>query len=168
MKNSFDISFFIQPDEELRRKWKIERDTKERGYSKEKILKQLKEREQDSLKYIQSQAKFADVLISFKNPIINNEKLELHLKINNNLDLEILLLELTKFKDFKYDYQINQNHHHLIFYKGISSKKVEEIAYNINSEIDELLSDSPLWESGFNGILQLVQIACVQSKLTYE
>ena len=109
-----------------------------------------------------------DVLISFKNTIINNEKLELHLKINNNLDLEILLLELTKFKDFKYDYQINQNHNHLIFYKGISSKKVEEIAYNINSEIDELLSDSPLWESGFNGILQLVQIACVQSKLTYE
>ena len=66
MKNSFDISFFIKPDEELRKEWKINRDTTKRGYSKEKILKQLKEREHDSLRYIQSQAKLADVIISFK------------------------------------------------------------------------------------------------------
>ena len=168
MKNSFDISFFIQPDEDLRKEWKISRDTKKRGYTKEKILKQLKDREQDSLKYIQSQAKSADVLISFQNSRTNNEKLELHMKINNNLDMQILLFELNKEVDFKYDYKIDQKHHHLVFYNGIRAKKAEEIAYNINSEIDELLSVVPIWENGFNGILQLIQIACIQSKLTNE
>ena len=166
MKNSFDISFFIQPDENLRKEWKINRDTKKRGYSKEKILKQLKEREQDSLKYIKSQAKSADVLISFQNSITNNEKLELHLKINNNLDIEILLFELNKETD--YDYQIDQNHHHLVFHKGISKDKVEQIAYSINPEIDELLSPKPKWANDFEGIQQLIQIACVQTKLTNE
>ena len=166
MKKSFDISFFIQPDENLRKEWKINRDTKKRGYSKEKILKQLKEREQDSLKYIQSQAKSADVLISFQNSITNNEKLELHLKINNNLDIEILLFELNK--EIDYDYQINQNHHHLVFYKGISKEKVEQIAYSINPEIDELLSPTPKWANDFEGLQQLIQIACVQTKLTSE
>lgn len=168
MKNSFDISFFIKPEEDLRKEWKINRDTIKRGYSKEKILKQLKDREQDSVQYIQSQAKLADVLISFKNSKINNERLELHLKINNNIDIEKLLLELNNEIDFKFDYQIDQNHHHLVFYKGISKNKIEQIAYSVNTELDELLSDEPIWENDFSGILQLVQIICVQSKLSNE
>ncbi len=168
MRNSFDISFFIQPDEKLRRKWKIERDTKKRGYSKEKILKQIKERENDSLKYIRSQAEKADVWINLKASNLSKEGLILNIKINSNLDLEILLLELNNLKDFKYDYHIDQLHHHLVFYEGIGSKTVEEIAYNINSEIDELFSDIPHWEENFNGILQIIQIACIQSKLSNE
>jgi hypothetical protein len=98
----------------------------------------------------------------------NEEGLVLQLKINSNLDLEILLSELNRIKNFKYDYYIDQKQHHLTFYKGISSKTIEKIAYNINTEIDELLSAEPIWENDFNGILQLVQIVCVQSKLADE
>ena len=168
MKKSFDITFFIQPDEDLRKKWKIERDTKKRGYSKEKILKQLKDREKDSLLYIQTQANQADVLVNLIQSKANEEELVLNLQINSNLDLEILLSELINLDDFNYDYHIDQRHHHLVFHNGIGAKKVEEIAYNINPEIDELLSTVPIWENGFHGILQLVQIACVQSKLVNE
>ena len=45
---------------------------------------------------------------------------------------------------------------------------VEEIAYNINPELDELLSIEPIWENDLYGILQLVQIVCIQSKLANE
>lgn len=166
MKNSFDISFFIKPDEELRRKWKIERDTKERGYSKEKILNQLKDREKDSLEYIQSQSQKADVLISLKQSYEDGETLILNLKINNNLNLESLLSELNNLKEFNFDYDLDQLFHQLTFYNGIDSKKVEEIAFILNPEIDELLSADPIWEDDFNGILQLIQITCLQSKLT--
>jgi uridine kinase len=168
MKNSFDISFFIQPDEELRRKWKIERDTKERGYSKEKILNQLKDREKDSLEYIQSQSEKADVLVGLKQPNEDGETLILNLKINSNLDLESLLSELNNLKEFNFDYNLDHLFHYLVFYNRIDAKKVEEIAHNLVPEIDELLSVVPIWENDFNGILQLVQIACVQSKLTNE
>tara|TARA_B110001450_G_scaffold138776_1_gene130057 strand:- start:389 stop:2470 length:2082 start_codon:yes stop_codon:yes gene_type:complete len=168
MKKSFDITFFIQPEEALRKKWKIDRDTKKRGYSKEKILKQLKDREIDSLKYIQSQAASADVLVNLKQASSQDEMLTLNIKINSNIDLEILVSELIKVEGFDYNYKIDQLHHHLFFNKGLDSKIVEEIAYNMNSEIDELLSDNPIWEKGLNGILQLVQIACVQSKLANE
>lgn len=168
MKDSFDISFFIQPDEKLRKKWKIERDTEKRGYTKEKILKQIKDREKDSLKYIQSQSDSVDVLVNFKQDDYNDEKLVLKLKINNNIDLEKLLSELDKLEDFNFDYHIDQFHHYLVFYKGISSKKAEEIAYNINPEIDELLSAEPIWENDLYGLLQLIQIVCIQSKLANE
>ena len=73
------------------------------------------------------------------------------------------MVELNNEIDFKYDYQIIQSHHHLVFYKGISKNKVEQIAYSINAEVDELLSLSPKWENDFGGILQLVQITCVQA-----
>tara|TARA_X000000950_G_C13921158_1_gene663461 strand:+ start:18333 stop:20408 length:2076 start_codon:yes stop_codon:yes gene_type:complete len=168
MKNSFDISFFIQPDEKLRRKWKIERDTKERGYSKEKILNQLKDRAKDSLEYIQSQSEKADVLVSLKQLNDDGETLILNLKINSNLDLEPLLSELNNLKEFNFDYELDHLFHYLVFYNGINSKKVEEIAFNLNPEIDELLSSSPRWESDFNGILQLIQTTCLQSKLTND
>ena len=108
------------------------------------------------------------LLLALKNSKINKERLELHLKINNNIDIEKLLLDLNHEIDFKYDYQNEQKQHHLVFYKGISKNKVEQIAYSINAEVDELLSLSPKWENDFSGILQLVQITCVQSKLTYE
>ena len=78
------------------------------------------------------------------------------------------MLELNNEIDFKFDYQIDQNHHHLVFYKGISKNKIEQIAYSVNTELDELLSDEPIWENDFSGILQLVQIICVQSKLSNE
>lgn len=168
MKNSFDITFFIQPDEELRKKWKINRDTKKRGYSKEKIIEQLKQREKDSLKYIQSQADSVDVLVSFKKSKHAEENLQLSLTIDSNIDLEMLLLELNKLNEFNYEYHIDQIHQHLVFHKGLSSKKTEEIAYNINSEIDEYLSYKPKWDNEFNGILQLVQIVCVQNKLAHD
>lgn len=168
MKNSFDISFFIKPDENLRKKWKIERDTKNRGYSKEKILKQLKDREKDSLKYIQSQASAADVVVNLSQPNPKSEALRLYLRINSNLDLEILLVELNNQINFDYSYYIDQQHHHLTFSRGLSSKNIEEIAYNINPEIDELFSDKPKWDNDYNGLLQLIQIVCIQSKLANE
>ncbi|MDC3134023.1 hypothetical protein OA958_04215 [Bacteroidota bacterium] len=168
MKNSFDISFFIQPDEELRRKWKIERDTKERGYSKEKILSQLKDREKDSFEYIQSQSEKADVWVNLKQSNEDGEKLILNLKINSNLDLESLLSELGNLKEFNFDYDLDNLFHHLVFYNGIDSKKAEDIAHSLNPEIDELLSPDPIWENDFNGILQLIQITCLQSKLANE
>ena len=84
------------------------------------------------------------------------------------MDLESLLSELNNLKEFKFDYDLDHLFHQLTFYNGIDSKKVEEIAFNLNPEIDELLSTDPMWEDDFNGILQLIQITCLQSKLTND
>ncbi len=60
----YDLKIFIKPDQDLSNHWKIIRDIDKRGYTKEKVLKNLQDREEDSKNFIESQAKYADILIS--------------------------------------------------------------------------------------------------------
>ena len=64
-RNLFDLKVFVQPKEELRLYWKINRDVLTRGYDREKVLTQLELREADSKKYIRSQAPFTDIRINY-------------------------------------------------------------------------------------------------------
>jgi uridine kinase len=61
----YDLKIFMEPDEKLRMWWKVQRDVAKRGYSPEKVLEQLKMREEDSQKYIRSQANQADIIAQF-------------------------------------------------------------------------------------------------------
>jgi uridine kinase len=59
----YDLKIFIKADEPLRRHWKITRDIQERQYSREKVLKQIETRASDSLNFINTQEKHADLII---------------------------------------------------------------------------------------------------------
>jgi len=70
-----DLKIFMDTDRELIKKWKIKRDVEERGYSVEKVLKQLETREKDYEEYIKNQKDIADIIINFfeeKNCLICN------------------------------------------------------------------------------------------------
>ncbi|MHB8189206.1 MAG: phosphoribulokinase [Ferrimicrobium sp.] len=62
---TFDVTVYLDPPEEVRRQWKIDRDTKKRGYLKEEVLADLIKREPDSAAYIRPQRSHADIVISF-------------------------------------------------------------------------------------------------------
>ena len=61
----FDISVYLDPPEEIRRKWKISRDIAERGYTRDKVLADLERREPDSADYIRPQRRYADIVVRF-------------------------------------------------------------------------------------------------------
>jgi len=61
----FDITVYLDPPEEIRRKWKIRRDCAERGYTPEAVLAELDRREPDSAAYIRPQRQQADIAIRF-------------------------------------------------------------------------------------------------------
>jgi phosphoribulokinase len=65
MRDSYDVRAYLAPPEELRRTWKIKRDTRKRGYTEEQVLEQLRNRESDSEAYIRPQRQWADVVVSF-------------------------------------------------------------------------------------------------------
>jgi uridine kinase len=58
-----DLKIFMDTDRELIKKWKIERDTKKRGYTEERIRKQIEDREGDYFEYIDNQKNNADIVI---------------------------------------------------------------------------------------------------------
>lgn len=61
----FDVTVYLNPPEEVRREWKIKRDTAKRGYRPEQVLAELDRRETESEAYIRPQRSRADMVVRF-------------------------------------------------------------------------------------------------------
>jgi len=68
LEQFYDIKVFLDPPEDLRRVWKIKRDTAKRGYTEEQVLKELEKREPDSERFIRPQRSRADIVVRFFPP----------------------------------------------------------------------------------------------------
>jgi phosphoribulokinase len=66
MRGCYDVRVYLAPPEELRRKWKVRRDTSRRGYTTDQVLAELDKREPDSAQFIRPQERHADVVVSFR------------------------------------------------------------------------------------------------------
>jgi phosphoribulokinase len=60
-----DITVYLDPPEPLRRKWKVHRDTTQRGYAENEVLRELERREVDSVEHIRPQRANADIVVRF-------------------------------------------------------------------------------------------------------
>jgi phosphoribulokinase len=61
----FDITVYLDPPEDIRRKWKVRRDCAERGYTEDAVVAELERREPDSAAFIRPQRQWADIAIRF-------------------------------------------------------------------------------------------------------
>jgi phosphoribulokinase len=61
----FDIMVYLDPPEELRIAWKLQRDTKKRGYTEDEVRADLKKREPESERFIRPQRARADIVVRF-------------------------------------------------------------------------------------------------------
>jgi phosphoribulokinase len=65
MRDTYDVRVFLDPPEDLRRKWKVQRDCSRRGYTTDQVLDELDRREADAETFIRPQRRHADIVISF-------------------------------------------------------------------------------------------------------
>jgi uridine kinase len=127
IKDILDVKIFMDTNRELIKKWKIQRDVNERGYSLEKVLKQIESREKDYEVYIAKQKQNADIIINFYE---KDDKLECNLIIQNITIINKILKELLRL-----NYEILYNNENLIiklqnnYYNEIF--KIINIVYNI-------------------------------------
>jgi phosphoribulokinase len=66
MLDVYDVRVYLNPPEDLRRRWKVQRDCSRRGYTTDQVLAELDRREPDSEAFIRPQRRYADMLISFR------------------------------------------------------------------------------------------------------
>ncbi len=66
MASTYDVRVYLAPPEEMRREWKIKRDTSKRGYTEQGVLDDLEKREPDSEAFIRPQQGRGDIVISFR------------------------------------------------------------------------------------------------------
>ncbi len=65
LRDVYDVRVFLDPPEETRRQWKVQRDTTLRGYTTDQVLEELDRREADSADFIRPQQRWADIVVSF-------------------------------------------------------------------------------------------------------
>jgi hypothetical protein len=59
----FDLRIYLEVDEELRRAWKVARDSKKRGHTPEAVIRSIERRVPDSERFIAPQRRNADVVL---------------------------------------------------------------------------------------------------------
>jgi len=102
--NIYDLKIYMDTQEELKNKWKILRDVKKRGYAIDKVVEEIKKRNNDYKLYIDPQKDKADLIIKFfcLNKIdiydFNHDDLiSLKLYIKNTFHIENILNDFERF-----------------------------------------------------------------------
>ena len=86
LREAHDVRVFLAPPEELRRKWKIDRDSSKRGYTEEEVLADLDKREPDSEQFIRPQRRYADVVVTFRPADEDGEVVDAELTLREGLE----------------------------------------------------------------------------------
>ena len=92
LASAYDVRVYLAPPEELRREWKLKRDSSKRGYTEEQVLEELERREPDSAAFIRPQEQKADLVVSFR-PSEDKDHLDAVLTLREGLphpDLSII------------------------------------------------------------------------------
>src|ERR1700694_4351547 len=68
IRGLFDLKVWLDPEEDLKHRWKLQRDVAKRGYTEEAVRKEIEARRPDVDKYIAPQVKDADLIVRFYRP----------------------------------------------------------------------------------------------------
>ena len=90
-RHCYDVRVYLSPPEDLRRRWKVARDTSRRGYTTDQVLKELDRREPDSVQFIRPQERHADLVVAFTPPSRGGE--------SDALDAEMILRDTLPHPD---------------------------------------------------------------------
>jgi phosphoribulokinase len=103
LRQFYDVKVFLDPTEDLRRVWKIKRDTTKRGYTAEQVIAELGKRENDSRDFIRPQREHADIVVQFcpPNGVIPEEA-------GANLNVQLVLRPTIPHPDLSY--LVNDEH----------------------------------------------------------
>ncbi|MBK9943761.1 MAG: phosphoribulokinase [Kouleothrix sp.] len=86
MRQFYDVKVYLNPPEDLRRVWKIKRDTTKRGYTPAEVVTELEKREPDSRDFIRPQRQYADIVVHF-HPSVGVSPEEAGARLNAQLTL---------------------------------------------------------------------------------
>lgn len=85
MRDAYDVKVYMEPNEDLRVKWKISRDCHERGYAEDQVLDSLSKRMEDSEQFVRPQRTYADIVVNFFAPEDRADETGAHLNVRHTL-----------------------------------------------------------------------------------
>jgi uridine kinase len=128
----YDIKIFMDPQKELKEKWKIIRDVKERGYDIKKVLESIEKRQEDYNKYILPQKNNADVVVRFFsqneiNPLVLNHQDNVGLQITLNKDFNIKLI-IDELNKYSIPFHLTEDDKYVLIFDDYTPIKIDNIS----------------------------------------
>jgi phosphoribulokinase len=182
LRSFYDIKVYLGPDEDLRKQWKIKRDTAKRGYTEEQVLADIEKREPDSSAFIRPQRENSDIIIHFYPPEGVSAR-----EAGSKLDVRLTLRPTVPHPDLSYLWNLPDSQQAGIraFLDRDSGKPVDvlEIDGNVSPEaaarLEQVIWDhmpdvKPLGADQFgdyfdsNGVRHSDPLALTQLLLTYH
>lgn len=161
----YDLKIFLKPSTDLMYHWKILRDRKKRGYSKEKVIESIKKRENDSEKFIDTQTDKAEFIIeAYPTHQIENlgeeqDEVDVYykLRLSNIVYLEPLLDELNQLESLHISHWYTDDDQQVVILKGLSTAEaIQKAAKNHISGLEDLGVENPEFPDGLFGTLIMI------------
>ncbi len=176
LSRRFDVSVFLDIDEDLRRAWKLHRDVHQRGHDRETVLRSLERREIDSQRYIHPQRIAADLILKLRP--VNRQQLEsaasphdiplkLSAHIRNGTYHERLARILIGVCGLHLDIELAEDSEEvgMTIEGDVSAEDIALAAISLAPNLQEMLDIYPCWEDGMTGIMQLMVLLQIEESL---
>lgn len=161
-KNLFDLKVYMHPNENLRKKWKLDRDAKERGHSMEDVLLSIENRKPDAEAYVLQQIKDAEVIISFQEMTEVSNAVEFICL--NHFYMDDLVCRLEE-KNILISHEYSNNMQTICCKTIINKEAIQELANEFTDELEELGFGEVAWKENVEGLLQLLLVKVIFYKM---
>jgi uridine kinase len=176
LRKCYNLSIYLDIDEQLRRHYKLQRDVHQRGHAPEKVIASIEKREPDSARYIRPQAAHADLVMSLK-PIHSRElddaqgdqtpRLKLFVRSRNGLNETSLTRVLVGMCGLHVDMDMSGSATEvdLTIEGETSASDIALAASMLFPRILEFLDIRPIWKDGILGVMQLITLGHINQAL---
>ena len=168
MRGLFDLKIYLDPDEALRRRWKLHRDVDERGHERAEVLRQIEARLPDAERFVHPQRRFADWVVSWQAdaPLAGDatgEALPVHARhlLRNDVPLEDLVAELRSVPglDVRWELHPDMERQVLEVRGDAAPEDLRTVAFRRFPNLADLLGTEDLrWRGGQHGVCQLLLV----------
>jgi uridine kinase len=161
------LRVFTDPEEELRREWKIERDMAARGYTREQVVEQMDRREEDAARFVKPQRAHADLVLRHTAAEAGRPSaVSLALELTSDLDTLSLVDALERVHTLTVEWSPDEEltHDKVVVRGDVEPRHLRALAADLLPNADELL-DAFDFEAGGRGVAQLALAYAISVRL---
>ena len=162
------LKVFVEPKEEIRRNWKVSRDVAKRGYTPEQVLEQMDRRQADSVKFIQPQKRYADLVIRHIELPTSPTAFAIEYDMSSELDPLSLFDVLSQVEGLTVDWVPDESlsRDTLLVRGDLTTEQLKVLATVTVPNLDELVDErlTGFCEGG-RGLSQLVLLHVISARL---
>jgi uridine kinase len=158
-----DLNIFLSMSEKLRIKLKHQRDSQNRNVSKEYIANQILTRSEDAIKYIDDQAKKADIVFNISGINLDSDELsdaKLNVETRDLNFLNDLSHHLRVYSDCDIEFQVETTHIHKLTLTrlNVESDILDGVFNLMVPEKNQVFFENYKINQGLQGIMTLITI----------